>query len=335
MLKKERKRDSLRSPFASRPLDLNNPEDGDTGTSPEMDLEMLSRTKREMLTDDSAANLIRTEWTRSRAEMRIVCAQGGLSGVVGRAEREVEGWRAKCGVEMVLQDAQGDTEEELPMVREMIMEIDGHAAGPLTSSSSNFLEVPTTPNRKRASVESLETVMPNVNTQTSTGSFLTTTRGLQNKPSFISLDVPSPDTSPSKSPGKPRRTPSHLSSRSVQSIYSDLSRKATNSSLLGSSKGVKVSRPITPVESILNRNVEIGSARLQTREQPPGSALSASSDGVSNLLLLADIRKLEAALIKLARERDRLERVRLGYQDRVDLLEVKMNGAELRDRLGR
>lgn len=221
------------------------------------------------------------------------------------------------------------------MVREMIMEIDGHAAGPLTSSSSNFLEVPTTPNRKRASVESLETVMPNVNTQTSTGSFLTTTRGLQNKPSFISLDVPSPDTSPSKSPGKPRRTPSHLSSRSVQSIYSDLSRKATNSSLLGSSKGVKVSRPITPVESILNRNVEIGSARLQTREQPPGSALSASSDGVSNLLLLADIRKLEAALIKLARERDRLERVRLGYQDRVDLLEVKMNGAELRDRLGR
>ena len=292
---------------------------GGMGTSSEADLELLSRTKRGMLMDDSPARSIRAEWTRTKAEMRTVCGQGGLFGVVGKIEKEVDGWKRKCKVEMLLQDAQDDLDEQIRVISDLIKGISSDEAASL--ATANYLEVPTTPNRKRSSIESLETVMPAMDSQSVTGSFLNM-KGLRNKPSFVSLNAPSANTSPSKSPGKPQRTPSHLFSRSVQSLYSDLGRKATGSGLLGSNKAVNVSRPITPVQSIVNRNTDISLAQPQ------------DAGRVNNLLLLADLRKLEMALGKLVTERNRLENVRTGYQERADLLEVKMNGAELRDRLG-
>jgi hypothetical protein len=99
--------------------------------------------------------------------------------------------------------------------------------------------------------------------------------------------------------------------------------------LFGSKHAVKVSRPITPVQSIINRNIEGGLAQQQVEPD------STRPDRVNDVLLLGDLRKLEMALCKLVRELNRLESVRLLYQERVDLLEVKTNGAELRDRLGR
>jgi hypothetical protein len=351
VLRKERKRDSFQSPFLSRPLDLDlGPHHDDftarakalpssrrvevEASSTTKDLELLSRQKRGLLTDDSPAISIRAEWARTKAEMRIVCAGGGLRGVVGRVEREVEVWKRKCRVQELLNDAQGEVEEELRMVRELIRQTSQEGVSPLPSTplpASSFLEVPSTPNYKRASIESLDTVMPTLDNQSTSESFLAARR-LRQKPSFVSLDVPSPDVSPSKSPGKPRRTPSHLSGNSVQSLYSDLNRKvtATGSSLFGSSKqAIKVSRPITPVQSIINRNIEGGLAQQQVEPD------STRPDRVSDALLLGDLRKLEMALCKLVRELNRLESVRLLYQERVDLLEVKTNGAELRDRLGR
>lgn len=297
------------------------------------DLELLSREKRGLLTDDSPAISIRAEWARTKAEMRIVCAGGGLRGVVGRVEREVEVWKRKCRVQELLNDAQGEVEEELRIVRELIRQTNQEGVSPLPSTplpTSSFLEVPSTPNYKRASIESLDTVMPTLDNQSTSESFIAARR-LRQKPSFVSLDVPSLNVSPSKSPGKPRRTPSHLSGRSVQSLYSDLNRKATatGSSLFGSKQAVKVSRPITPVQSIINRNIEGGLAQQQVEPD------STRPDRVSDVLLLGDLRKLEMALCKLVRELNRLESVRLLYQERVDLLEVKTNGAELRDRLGR
>jgi hypothetical protein len=115
----------------------------------------------------------------------------------------------------------------------------------------------------------------------------------------------------------------------VQSLYSDLNRKAMGSSLFGSNKAVRVSRPIMPVQSIINRNTDGDLAQQQVEPD------STRPDRVNDVLLLADLRKLEVALCKLVRELCRLESVRLLYQERVDLLEVKTNGAELRDRLGR
>ena len=275
----------------------------------EDDLELLSRVKREMLTDDSPTLVLKAEYRRTGAEMRVVCGSRGLEGVVGKIARETMGWRKKCG--MVQDDSDEDLAIELSRLRGMVEAIstgDGlhnhrHSIGSTTTNLSildhpTFTAIASFPRRPKATASVTDSVhlRPPVQPQV-------------------------------------RRTPSQLSGKSGQSFFSNLSRKSSGlGGKFGPNKGIQVSSPITPTPSIINHHaVDHRRPPRHEEAQPPGH--TTESNSADELLRLLDLKQLEGSLRRLIEETDRLDKVTAGYAERIELLQVKVRAAELRDQL--
>jgi hypothetical protein len=281
----------------------------------EDDLELLSRVKREMLTDDSPTLVLRAEWERTRAEMRVVCGSGGLEGVVDKIARETMGWREKCGVVQDVSDE--DLAVELSRLRGMI------EALAIKDGSRNLV----TQNTHRRSVGSAITELSILDHPTSIA--------LADFPRQSKATTPATGNVHLRPPVQPhiRRTPSQLSGKSGQSFFSNLSRKSSGlGGRFGSNKGIQVSSPIAPMPSIINHHA-VDHSRPPAHEEAPPPRQHAESNSADELLRLLDLKQLEGSLRRLIEETEKLGKVSAGYEERIELLQVKVRAAELRDQL--
>jgi hypothetical protein len=285
------------------------------------DLALLARVKRVMLTDDSAASLLRLELERSAAERRIICGSGGLGGVVDRVQREVDRLADKSGIIELFDEGQ-ELDKAIQEVQNRLQhltkqELDKrYQQEPSDSSHEKGGSTSSTIQNKGNSTISMEASHLQVPNQTAPNDFLVKNR-LFKRPSFLQ---------------EKRGPPSQTSGKSGSNFLNDFNKRTMNTgmSLFGLDKGPKITAPMQPVQGIINRNA------VSSRGGAPSSRTGqVEHTGPRSSSEREYLGKLEIALKKLIRETERLKTTKEVYDERVELLGVKWNGAELRERLTR